>query len=73
MVTIILVILDKFNELVFEMIGRLRSRAASSSSTTIAAVTVVVGKQCQMRIRDNFNRIKSKAASVTGIDVNNKR
>jgi hypothetical protein len=61
--------MDKFNEELFEMIGRCRSVSNNRGSRAAA----VVVKECQMIVSNNPNRTqttRSKAASVTSNETN---
>jgi hypothetical protein len=62
-------LVDNFNEQVFEMIGRCRSRGSRAAA---AAGAVVVGNGCQMIVSNNPARVgnKSKAASVPSQGIN---
>ena len=62
MLIMILVILDKFHELVFELIGRCRRAEERSSAAS------VIGKECQMMVSDNPNRSKASSVSIQGIN-----
>jgi hypothetical protein len=56
--------MDKFQEQIFEMIGRCRNVGKGTSSRAAA----VIGQECQMLLANDPNRNKSKAASVTGFN-----
>lgn len=59
---------EQWNQQLFEMIGRCRSREGSRGVSSPTSKAAAIGKQCQMIVSNNPDRNKSKAASVASIN-----